>query len=196
MVVPSYCFYNKPMEADKLEPRAEKYEVLKVIKNVGSECQVKITYTLWNNKYVQDVDVKDIDFFHNLGKEQMFKKSLRQGKPVERYNPEEEDIKQQEHKAILKSVKKDNEKLKRDIDKAKTICEIQFTQRTEFGSLMSSIKHCTVFKHTSSTNSRAWMGVNAEKLLVDLLRSTIPQTYVDITYDFFMNILPKGVFIN
>ena len=76
-------------------------------------------------------------------------------------------------------------RLKRDIDNAKTICEIQFTQRTEFGSLMSTIKHCTVFKHTSSTNSGAWMGVNAEKLLVDLLRSTIPQAYVDITYDFF-----------
>ena len=104
----------------------------------------------------------------------MLKKSLRHGKPVEKYNPEEEDIKQQEHKAILKAVKKDNEKLKRDIDKAKTICEIQFTQRTEFGSLMSSIKHCTVFKHTSSIDNGAWMGVNAEKLLVDLLRSTIP----------------------
>ena len=50
--------------------------------------------------------------------------------------------------------------------------------------------------HTSSTNSGAWKGVNAEKLLVDLLRSTIPQAYVDIIYDFFMNIIPKGVFEN
>ena len=29
-----------------------------------------------------------------------------------------------------------------------------------------------------------------------LLRSTIPQGYVDITYDFLMNILPKGVLTN
>ena len=194
--VPCYCFYNKPMKFDELESRAEKYEVLKVIKNVGLECQVRIKYTEWNNEYEQDVDVKDIDFFHKLGREEMLKKSLREHKPVERYNPEEEDIKQQEHKAILKSVKNDNEKLKRDIVNAKTICEIQFTQRTEFGCLMSSIKDCTVVKHTSSTNSGAWMDVNAEKLFVDLLKSTIPQAYVDITYDFFMNALPKGVFKN
>ena len=64
--------------------------------------------------------------------------------------------------------------LKRDIDNSRTICEIQLTQRTEFRSLMSTIKNCTVSKRTSSTNSGAWKGVNAEKLLVDLLRSTIP----------------------
>ena len=63
LVVPCYSFYNKPMKANELEHRAEMYEVLKVIKNVSSECQVKITYTLLNNIYVQDVDVKDIDFF-------------------------------------------------------------------------------------------------------------------------------------
>ena len=28
------------------------------------------------------------------------------------------------------------------------------------------------------------------------MRSTIPQAYVDITYDFFMNIIAKGVFVN
>ena len=32
--------------------------------------------------------------------------------------------------------------------------------------------------------------------MIELLRSTIPQEYVDITYDFFMNILPKGVLTN
>ena len=51
LVVPCYCFYNKPMEADELEPRAEKYEVLKVIKNVGLECQVRFEYNDWNGKY-------------------------------------------------------------------------------------------------------------------------------------------------
>ena len=61
---------------------------------------------------------------------------------------------------------------------------------------MSTIKHCTRSEHTSSIESRAWKGVNAEKLLVDLLRLSIPQAYVDITYDFFMNIIPKGVFVN
>ena len=61
---------------------------------------------------------------------------------------------------------------------------------------MSTIKHCTLSDHISSIDSGAWKGVNAEKLLVDLLRSTIPQAYVDITYDFFMNIIPKGVFEN
>ena len=45
LVVPCFCFYNKPMETDKLEPRAEVYEVLKVIKNVSLECQVRIKYT-------------------------------------------------------------------------------------------------------------------------------------------------------
>ena len=93
-------------------------------------------------------------------------------------------------------VKKDNEKLKRDIENAKTICEIQFTQRTEFGSLMSTVKHCTISEHTSSTDSGAWKNVNAEELLIELLRSTIPLAYVDITYDFFLNIIPKGVFEN
>ena len=40
------------------------------------------------------MDVKDIDFAHNLGRDEMLKKSLRLRKPVERYNPEEENIKQ------------------------------------------------------------------------------------------------------
>ena len=35
LVVPCFCFYNKPLKADELEPRAAMYEVLKVIKNVG-----------------------------------------------------------------------------------------------------------------------------------------------------------------
>ena len=196
LVKPCYCFYNKPLKADKLQPRAEMYEVVKVIKNVGLECQVRIKYTEYNDQYEQDVDVKDIGFVHKYGRDELFKKSTRQRKSVERYNPNEEDIKQQEYKAILKLVKKDNEKLKRDIENAKTICEIQFTQRTEFGSLMSTIKHCTLSEHTSSIDSGAWKGVKPEKLLVDLLRSTIPQAYVDITYDFFMNIVSQGVFIN
>ena len=185
------------MEADELEPRAEVYEVLKVIKNVGLECQVRIKYTEWNNKYEQYVDVKDVDFFHNLGREEICQKIQRQRKPVYRYKPNEEDIKQQEYKATLRLVEKDNEKLKKAIDNARTICEIQFTQRTEFGTLMGMIKNCTVVKRTSSTNSRAWKDVqNDKKLLIELLRSTIPQGYVDITYDFFMNILPKGVLTN
>ena len=41
LVVPCFCFYNKPLKADELEPRAKMYEVLKVIKNVGLECQVR-----------------------------------------------------------------------------------------------------------------------------------------------------------
>ena len=61
---------------------------------------------------------------------------------------------------------------------------------------MSTVKHCTISEHTSSTDSGAWRDVNAEGLLIELLRSTIPQAYVDITYDFFMNIIPKGVFEN
>ena len=56
---------------------------------------------------------------------------------------------------------------------------------------MSTIKHCTITKHTSSTNSGAWRNVNADELLIELLRSTIPRAYVDITYDFFMNIIPN-----
>ena len=58
------------MKADELEPRAAMYEVLKVIKNMGLECQVKIKYTLWNNKYEQDVDVKDVDLFWDLDREE------------------------------------------------------------------------------------------------------------------------------
>ena len=185
MKVPCYCFYSKPMEADELQSRAEKYEVLKVVKNVDLECQVKITYSEWNNAYEQDVDVKDVEIFQHLGREQMCKKSLRLCKSVERYNPEEEDIKQQEYKAILKLVKKDNEKLKKDIDNARRICEMQFTQMTEFGSVMSTIKNCTVTKRTSSITSGVWKNVNVGNILVDLLRSTIPQAYVDINYDFF-----------
>ena len=49
------------MKADALEPRAEKYEVLKLIKNVGLDCQVRTKYTEWNDKYEQDLDVKDMD---------------------------------------------------------------------------------------------------------------------------------------
>ena len=94
------------------------------------------------------MDVKDIGFVHKYGRDELFKKSTRQRKAVERYNPNKKDIKQQEYKAVLKLVKKENEKLKRDIENAKTICEIQFTQRTEFGSLISTIKHCTLSKHT------------------------------------------------
>ena len=71
LVKPCYCFYNKPLKADKLQPRAEFYEIVKVIKNVGLECQVRIKYTLWNNKYEQDVDVKDVDFFCDLGREEI-----------------------------------------------------------------------------------------------------------------------------
>ena len=67
------CFYNKPLKADKLQPRAEYYEIVKVIKNVGLECQVRIKYTDWNNEYEQDVDVKDIDFVHNLGRDELLK---------------------------------------------------------------------------------------------------------------------------
>ena len=100
--VPCYCFYNKPMEADELQSRAEKYEVLKVVKNVDLECQVKITYSEWKNAYEQYVDVKDVEFFQHLGREQMCKKALRLRKSVERYNPDEEDIKHQEYKAVLK----------------------------------------------------------------------------------------------
>ena len=58
-------------------------------------------------------------------------------------------------------------------------------------------KNYTVVKHTSSTNNSAWKDVqNDEKLLIELLRSTIPQGYINITYIFFMNILPKGVLTN
>ena len=63
LVVPCYCFYDKSMEANELEFRAEVYEVLKAIKNVGLEFQVRIKYTEWNNEYEQDVDVEDVDFF-------------------------------------------------------------------------------------------------------------------------------------
>ena len=73
LVVPCFCFYNKQLKADELEPRAEMYEVLKVIKNVGLECQVRIKYTEWNNEYKQDVDVKDIDFVHNYGRDELLK---------------------------------------------------------------------------------------------------------------------------
>ena len=53
-----------------MEHRAKKYEVLKVIKNMGLGCQVRIKYTEWNNNYEQDVDVKDVDLFRDLGREE------------------------------------------------------------------------------------------------------------------------------
>ena len=56
---------------------------------------------------------------------------------------------------------------------------------TEFGSVMSTIRNCTVTKCTSSINSGVWKNVNVDNIMGDLLRSTIPQAYVDITYDFF-----------
>ena len=187
---PCYCFYTKPLKQDALEIRAEYYEIVKVIKNRGCECQVRFKFHEYQNKYEQVVDVKDIQLSSKMGRDEK-KKSRRLRKDFKRYNPEEEDINQQEYKATLKSIKQDNANLKRKIEKAREICEIQFSQRTEFGSLMSTIKHCTITKHTSSTNSGAWRNVNADELLIELLRSTIPRAYVDITYDFFMNIIPN-----
>ena len=192
---PCYCYYTKPLEQDDLEPRGEYYEIEKVVKNKGCECQVRFRFCEYKNKYEQDVDVKDIQLVGKMGRDEK-RKSRRVRKDFKRYSPEEEDINQQEYKATLKSIKQDNEKLKRNIEKAREICEIQFSQRTEFGSLMSTIKHCTISEHTSSTESGAWKNVNAEELLIELLRSTIPLAYVDITYDFFLNIIPKGVFEN
>ena len=195
LVKPCYCYYTKPLEQDDLEPRGEYYEIVKVVKNKGCECQVRFRFHEYKNKYEQDVDVKDIQLVGKMGRDEK-RKSRRVRKDFKRYSPEEEDINQQEYKATLKSIKQDNEKLKRNIEKAREICEIQFSQRTEFGSLMSTIKHCTISEHTSSTESGAWKNVNAEELLIELLRSTIPLAYVDITYDFFLNIIPKGVFEN
>ena len=70
LVNPCYFFYNKPLKADKLESRAEKYEVLKVIKNVGLECQVRIKYSEYNDQYEQDVDVKDIQLVGKMGRDE------------------------------------------------------------------------------------------------------------------------------
>ena len=50
------------------------YEVVKVIKNVGLECQVRIKYHEYKNQYEQDVDVKDIGFVHKYGRDELFKK--------------------------------------------------------------------------------------------------------------------------
>ena len=185
LTMPCYCFYNKPLEADKLQSRAETYKILKVVKNVDLACQVKVLYSEWNNQYEQYVDVKDVEIFQHLGRNQMCKQAMRKRKSVARYNPEEENIKDQKDKAVLKSVQEHNEKLEKDIDAARKICDHIFTQTTEFGILMNTIKDCTITNRTSSARSGVWKKLIPADILVDLLRSTIPKAYVDITYDFF-----------
>ena len=187
LTMPCYCFYNKPLEADKLQSRAEMYKILKVVKNVDSACQVKFTYSEWKEQYEQYVDVKDVEILQHLGW------SKRKRKSVARYNPEEENIKDQKEKAVLKSVQEHNEKLEKDIDAARKTCDHIFTQTTDFGSLMNTIKDCTITNSTSSATSGVWKKLIPNDILVDFLRSTIPKAYVDITYDFFLNILPKGI---
>ena len=132
-----------------------------------------------------------MEYIQKLGREQLYKKIqlLWPRKSVERYNPDKEDIKNWEYKDLLRSVEQDHEKLERAVDNARTVYKIQFTQKTEFGTMMRLIKNYTVIKHTLSAESGAWKKI-------ELMRSTIPLAYVDITYDFFINIIPYGVLTN
>ena len=73
LVKPCMCYYEKPLKFDNLEPRAEYYEIVKVIKNVDLECQVRFKYTEWNDVYEQDVDVKDIELVSEMGRHELKK---------------------------------------------------------------------------------------------------------------------------
>ena len=101
------------MKDDSMEHRAERYEVIEVMKEKSTDCQVRFKFAEWKGKYEQIVDIKDVEFLDDLGMEALCQrvKLLRERKPVDRYDPDEENFKNQVYKDLLKAVKQENETL-------------------------------------------------------------------------------------
>ena len=139
---PCFCFYNKPMEDDNMEHRAERYEVIEVMKEKGTDCQVRFKFAEWKGKYEQIVDIKDVEFLDDLGMEALSQrvKLLQERKPVDRYNPDEEDIKNQEYKDLLKTVKQENEMLKKILQMQEKYVKISLHKNQNLECLCTSLE--------------------------------------------------------
>ena len=62
---------------------------------------------------------------------------------------------------------------------------------------MHIIRESVINNHTTSAESNAWNGIkNSKQIFIQLMKSSIPVAYVDITYDFLKNFMPFGVFLN
>ena len=60
---------------------------------------------------------------------------------------------------------------------------------------MYKIKESTVENKTPSTHTDVWKNMeNPLDMFVELLKSSIPVAYVDVTYNFMFNIIPQGIF--
>ena len=46
-----------------MEHRAERYEVIEVMKEKGTDCQVRFKFAEWKGQYEQIVDIKDVEYF-------------------------------------------------------------------------------------------------------------------------------------
>ena len=60
---------------------------------------------------------------------------------------------------------------------------------------MDIFRHCTVVNKKSSTSSNIWNNLHDHNTLFNqFLRSEFPTAHVDITFDFLLNSINKGVF--
>ena len=140
--------------------------------------------------------VVDMGHTKHIATDEKAIKSARTRKVPRYYCPTEEDAKMKAFKAEGKRILQDNKATKDRICRSRIICNSQMKSNTRFGRFMDIFRHCTVTKKESSTvSSNIWKNLNDHDQLFNLfLRSEFPTAYVDITYDFLLNSIPKGIF--
>ena len=67
---------------------------------------------------------------------------------------------------------------------------------TKFGRCMEIFRHCTIIKKESTIiSSKIWKDLpDHDVIFSTFLRSQFPTAYVDITFDFLLNSITKGIF--
>ena len=112
------------------------------------------------------------------------------------YKPDKEDTKLKAFKDESKKIQQDNKDTKKRIQRSIVVCNYVMKSNTKFGRCMDIFRHCTVTKKESSTiSSNIWKKLyDHNEIFNDFLRSQFPTAYVDITFDFLLNSINKGIF--
>ena len=172
-------------------------EIVAVHKDVNYHCQIDVSWPNYKD-HISTYNHDQIKLMEDMGfkKDGTVKKSTRTKIQTDIYNPAKEDSKMKAFKNEGKKIQQDNKNTKDRIDKSINVCNFVVNLNTKFGRCMKIFKDCTVTKKVSTTvGSNIWKNLHDHNVIFNqFLRSQFPTAFVDITFDFLLNSIDKGIF--
>ena len=193
--VHAFCFHLK---AEVLRGKNQLFEALEIIKNKDTVTQVRMKFLSWKEHAELTVDINNVLFTQFMGRMKKGNKvtSSRISVQTDFYNPCKEAERTEYYKKMLKKCDTENQRTRaRVVSAIKNLVNETRRMNKTYREMFCELKSLAVDEKVSTIDSNIWNGVSEPvEMFIIFMKSPFPVAYVDMTYEFLLNMIPTGIY--